>query len=259
MEDKEKNIIYSLYHFARFRLAIYSINYFENNENLGIRIRIKNENNEGFASTCNDIFVPFKPFKLNKDEYKVFEKVIKKINSVIPSIIPGYQIKITESYPKDVQSAMNGVDFVLMSYRNGISVPLAYESNGIKKIISLISGMIEAYSNEGHLLVVDELDSGIFEYLLGEIAYAFDNFSSGQLIFTCHNMRVLEKISYKNAFFTTLDPSNAFIRLTNVKESNNLRDLYYKYIANGLKGETKFYDMVDTSKLINALNMEADL
>ncbi|MCQ2772962.1 MAG: ATP-binding protein [Bacilli bacterium] len=258
VSEEEKTIIYSLHHFAKFRLAIYSINYFENNENLGIRIRVKNENNAGYISACSDIFVPFKPFKLNKDDYVVFEKVIRKINAVIPSIIPGYQITITESYPKNIQSATNGVDFVLMSDRNGIAVPLAYESNGIKKIISLISGMIEAYSNEGHLLVVDELDSGIFEYLLGEIAYAFDNFSRGQLIFTCHNMRVLEKISHKNAFFTTLDPFNAFVKITNVKESNNLRDLYYKYIANGLKGEMKCYDMVDTSKLINSLNMEVD-
>lgn len=258
LPNEEKSIISSLNHFALYRLAIYSINYFENNESLGIRIRIKNEGSTGLNATCGDLFVPFKPFRLNKKDYASFREVISRINKVIPSIIPGYQIKVNESYSTGIQTAIDGVDFVLMSDRNGVVVPLAYESNGIKKIISLISGMIEAYSNEGHLLVVDELDSGIFEYLLGEIAYAFDNFSRGQLIFTCHNMRVLEKISYKNSFFTTLNPNKAFIKLTNVKESNNLRDLYYKYIANGYKDDIQLYDMVDTSSLINALNMEVE-
>lgn len=254
---EEKMVIESLHHFAVFRLAIYSINYFENNERLGIRIRIKNEGKTGSDATCGDLFVPFKPFKLSKKDYASFLEVIGRINKVIPSIIPGYQVRVNELYSADIQAVIDGVDFVLMSDRNGVIVPLAYESNGIKKIISLISGMIEAYSNEGHLLVVDELDSGIFEYLLGEIAYAFDNFSKGQLIFTCHNMRVLEKVSYRNSFFTTLNPNRVFTKLTNVKESNNLRDLYYKYIANGYKDGIKLYDMVDTASLIYALDTEA--
>ena len=44
-----------------------------------------------------------------------------------------------------------------------------YESEGIKRIISLLNYLIALYNYPQICLVVDELDSGIFEYLLGEI------------------------------------------------------------------------------------------
>ena len=142
------------------------------------------------------------------------------------------------------------ISFLLVGNRRGNEIPLQYESNGIKKIISILSGLIEAYTNEGCLIAVDEIDSGVFEYLLGEIVYAFDNFANGQLIFTSHNMRILEKLNYKNIFFTTTDSNNVFAQLTYVKTNNNLRDLYYRYLINGDQEGHKFFDFVKTEDLI---------
>ena len=122
--------------------------------------------------------------------------------------------------PKDI-AVVNEVDsdyvsFVIAGKKNGHVIPLIHESNGIKKIISILSGLIEAYSNEGCLIAIDEIDSGVFEYLLGELIYAFDNFSNGQLMFTSHNLRILEKINYKSIFFTATNPKEVFIQLSKI-------------------------------------------
>lgn len=250
------DIISALASFGRNNLAIYSINYFNENSNVGIRFRVREQN----ENMVGDIFVPFTPYALDTRYFKVFEQIISKVNRVMPSIIPGYVIKIQKTNNAEIQKLTNSVEFYMTSQRfNNKPIALIYESNGIKKIISVLSGLIDAYSNEGCLMAIDEIDSGIFEYLLGEIVYAFDNFGKGQLIFTSHNMRILEKVNYKNIFFTTVDHSKAFIQFTNVRESNNLRDMYYKYIANGYEKEPKLYDMVETEQLISALYVNEEV
>lgn len=41
---------------------------------------------------------------------------------------------------------------------------------------------------------IDELDAGIFEYMLGELLDIFGKSAKGQLIFTSHNLRALEML-----------------------------------------------------------------
>ena len=250
-------IVGALFNFAKNNLAIYAINYFNKNENVGIRFRVKDQIRG--ADTVGDIFVPFTPSALESVAFSVFEKIIAKINKVMPAIIPGYAISITKTNNPQFQKLTNMVEFFLTSKRgDGKPIALLYESNGIKKIISILSGLIDAYSHEGTLMAIDEIDSGIFEYLLGEIVYSFENFGKGQLMFTSHNMRVLEKVNYKNIFFTTTDHKKAFTQLTNIRNSNNLRDMYYRLIANGCEGDTKLYDMVKTEELIGSLFVDGE-
>ena len=52
----------------------------------------------------------------------------------------------------------------------------------LKKIISILSALIAMYNNEQILLAVDELDAGVFEYLLGEILDVIKDNCKGQLI-----------------------------------------------------------------------------
>lgn len=260
---KEKNafgiyakIITALRVFGISRLAIYDINYFNEVKDVGIRFRYKEESFEKNTSkiylNCGDVFVPFIPSQLEIGKFKTFEKMINNINKVLPSIIPNFivQIKMTDEDRLLNQYSNGNISFILVGKRKDKEIPLQFESNGIKKIISILSGLIEAYTNEGCLIAVDEIDSGVFEYLLGEIVYAFDNFANGQLIFTSHNMRILEKLSHKNIFFTTTDSNNVFVQLTNVKTNNNLRDLYYRYLANGDNEGHHFFDFVKTEDLI---------
>ena len=55
-----------------------------------------------------------------------------------------------------------GKVFELLSVRENVKIPLKYESDGIKKIISILSALIAMYNNENICIVIDEMDSGIF-------------------------------------------------------------------------------------------------
>lgn len=83
--------------------------------------------------------------------------------------------------------------------------------------------------------MIDEFDSGIFEYLLGELVEIIDESAKGQFVFTSHNLRVLEKLSYKSIVLTTINPINRYVRFTGIKTNNNIRDFYYTSILLGCK------------------------
>ena len=93
------------------------------------------------------------------------------------------------------------------------------------------------YNDAFVTVAIDELDSGIFEYLLGELLRIISEKGKGQLIFTSHNLRPLETIDKGFVAFTTTNPENRYIRMTNVKENNNLRDFYYRDIVLGEQSE----------------------
>ena len=67
-----------------------------------------------------------------------------------------------------------------------------YESDGIRKIVSVLSLIIDAYNEQSCTIAIDELDAGVFEYLLGEVLQTFQESGKGQFIFTSHNLRPLE-------------------------------------------------------------------
>ena len=62
----------------------------------------------------------------------------------------------------------------------------------------------------------------------------FSNDASGQLVFTSHNLRILEMLpTRKNFVFSTTNRENRYITLKGVKMTNNLRDLYLRSIQIG--------------------------
>ena len=168
------------------------------------------------------------------------ENIISQINIVISSIIPGLEISFKENKFKG-KNGNNMFEIRLFSKRGDMEIPLKYESDGIKKIICILSALIAMYNNERILVAIDELDAGIFEYLLGEILSILGNEAKGQLIFTSHNLRALETLNKDLVVFTTTNPQNRYISLTNVKPTNNLRDVYYKGIVLGGQKE-ELYD-----------------
>ena len=92
--------------------------------------------------------------------------------------------------------------------------------------------------------MVDELDSGIFEYLLGELLGVLHKEMKGQLIFTSHNLRILEKLDAKNIYCSTTNPDNRFIRLVGIEKNHNKRDFYIRSITIGGQKE-ELYDEKD--------------
>lgn len=246
-------LVISISFFASTRMSIYEISYFNEIEsNLGIRFRSKEEHLDENKVELGDIFVPFQGFAMDISGFNKFKKLMDRINVVMGTIIPNYKIDIEEKSTSKMGDKIVRVEFALYSNRNGVKIPLSWESNGIKKIISILSGFMEAFNNEGHLMIIDEFDSGVFEYLLGEFLYTFQNFGKGQFIFTSHNLRPLEKLDYSSIFFTTTDRNMRFARITNIHNTNNLRDVYYKRIALQ-DSKPKFYDFVRTEDIISSL------
>ena len=92
--------------------------------------------------------------------------------------------------------------------------------------------------------MVDELDAGIFEYLLGEIIGVLAEDAKGQLIFTSHNLRVMEKLDKKNIVCSTVNPNNRYISLRGIEKTHNRRDFYIRTIVLGGQKE-KLYDDTD--------------
>ena len=104
------------------------------------------------------------------------------------------------------------------------------------------------YNHASMCLIIDELDAGIYEYLLGELLSVMEKGAKGQLIFTSHNLRALEMLHKKSIVFSTTNPLNRYIRLQNVKSNNNLRDLYLRSITLGGQRED-VYAETDTVEI----------
>lgn len=162
---------------------------------------------------------------------------IAMMNLVLTQIVPGLTIGMETLGKEKLQDNQDGERFELVSYKSNTYIPLKYESEGIRKIISVLGLLISVYNRKSITVAIDELDSGIFEYLLGEILRIISEKGEGQLIFTSHNLRPLETLDKGCIAFTTTNPSNRYTRMVNVKTSNNLRDFYYRDIMLGEQNE----------------------
>lgn len=160
--------------------------------------------------------------------YKDVKKTVEEINIALKTIIPDMSLKLFEQKKELVGKNEVNIVAELVSVRGKDEIPLRNESDGIKRIVSILGALIGAYNQRNVCLVIDEIDSGIFEYLLGELLEIFSLDMNGQIIFTSHNLRILEKIKKESVVFTTTNPDNRYVRLKYVKPNNNLRDLYLR-------------------------------
>ena len=241
------NIIVSLRHFAVVNLFVIDNTHqgmINMNDFIPFAFRFENDENI-ISGNCVALFN-----KSNIDE-KLLSLLIKikdQINIVLKTIIPGLSIDI-EEYGKELEQTGELKTVIeLVSVRENKRIPLKYESEGIKKIISILSALISMYNNRSICLAIDELDAGIFEYLLGEILSIIEEIPKGQFIFTLHNLRPLEKLSKDSIVFTTNNPENRYIRIGNVKSNNNLRDFYLRGISLGGQKE-ELYEATNTFEI----------
>ncbi|MBK5200658.1 MAG: ATP-binding protein [Spirochaetaceae bacterium] len=190
------------------------------------------------------------PTLLEEDCYFSMKKIIEQINIVLKNIIPNLQINVKsqENNKEIMVNGKSGIRFELLSEKNGVFLPLKCESAGILKLISILSSLIKVSNNSNACIVIDELDSGIFEYLLGDIIKAIDETGKGQFIFTSHNLRVLEVLNFKKIWVTTNNPDNRFIQLKGVRTLSNARDIYLRSLLLGGQKES-LYDETDSYEL----------
>ena len=191
------------------------------------------------------------PALLPEKAFQVLCEVIEQSNQVLSTIIPGLTIKIHVITEQLLDNGEKGIRFEFLSKRGERELPLRTESEGILKIISVLSVLIAVYNNPTACVVIDELDSGVFEYLLGELLTVIDEGGKGQLIFTSHNLRVLEVLAIKNLWFTTTNENDRYIQLKGIKEVNNARDVYLRAIQLGGQDE-EVYKETKTFKIKRA-------
>ena len=175
------------------------------------------------------------------DQLEQVKKILTQINVVLNTLIPKLKIEIKNYGKETLENSREAFKVELLTVRDNRKIPLRYESDGIKKIISILSVLIGMYNNENILVAIDELDAGIFEYSLGEILEILSKSAKGQLIFTSHNLRALEKLHKDLVVFTTTNENNRYISLNNSKITTNLRDFYYRGIMLGGQRE-ELYD-----------------
>lgn len=197
---------------------------------------------KGNAAMGNLMLSLDKASLVSQDVFDIVKDIIPNMNIVLEQLVPGLKIgakKIGSELLKDGES---GVWIQLVSCKNSVDIPLSNESDGIKKIISVLNLLIRVYNESSITVAVDELDAGIFEYLLGELLRIVSEKGQGQLIFTSHNLRPLETLDRGFIAFTTTNPEKRYIRLSGVKANHNLRDFYYRDIVLGEQNEPVYED-----------------
>lgn len=189
---------------------------------------------------------------ISQSSMEILENIIANMNIVLTKIVPNLTVSIKNIGAQVMENNEIGVRIQLMSCKNGKEIALKYESEGIKKIISILQLLINVYNQRSITVAVDELDAGIFEYLLGELLRIISEKGKGQLIFTSHNLRPLETLDRGFISFTTTNSKQRYMRLKNVKDNNNLRDFYYRDIMLGEQTE-ELYDMTNNSEIALAM------
>ena len=165
---------------------------------------------------------------------KDLQQMIRTFDIILPAMIPGLTLQLDELEKTVLDDGSIGIRVALYSIRDGRRIPFRRESEGVQRIISMLTYLIHAYNDPDACIAIDELDTGIFEYLLGELIKEFTH-AEGQLIFTAHNLRVFETVpkASKTITLTTIDPENRFTPLQHVAKTENGRRQYLGEVENG--------------------------
>lgn len=164
---------------------------------------------------------------LSKSALDVYKRKIESMNRVLPYLVPDLTMGVKVLGKDMMRDSSVGYRVELVSNK----IPFQYESDGVKRIVSILQPLIEIFNNTSVVVAIDDLDCSIHEYLFGEIVKLMCEQAKGQLIFTAHNLRPLEIINKKFLVFTTTDPDNRYVRYKNIAAHNNLRNVYIRDIA----------------------------
>lgn len=197
------------------------------------------------------------PETMAPEIYERFKKTVNAINVILPALVTDLKIEIEPEAVQDENDSILFYKVNLFSVRNGCRIPLRDESAGLIRIIGILALIIRAFNEEYVTVAIDELDAGIYEYLLGEILGGLETYGKGQFIFTSHNLRPLEVLRKENILFTTTNSQNRYIRLKGVGHTNNLRSLYLREILSNSQDE-QIYDAAKKQQLLAAFMRAGD-
>ncbi|OZG61305.1 AAA domain-containing protein [Bifidobacterium lemurum] len=180
------------------------------------------------------------PATLNEKQLNDLRNTVEKMTPVLSALVPGLSLGVVQLGGMLGDDGTPAERVEITCTRGGTTVPLRCESEGIKKLVSILTLLIDVYSKPGACVAIDELDSGVFEFLLGEILQVLQNHGRGQLIFTAHNLRPLETLNKGSLVFTTTNPERRYIKFRGSREKSNLRSQYLRAINLGGQAETVY-------------------
>ena len=200
---------------------------------------------------------------LDDEGLQTLRAAITGLNVVLQQVIPGLTLKAVRQVDDDIndrnkQTHVPGTKVTVYSVRDGVRIPLAEESAGIIRLISSIGLISYAFVNHDVTVAIDEIDAGVYEYLRGELLLIFEEYGSGQLIFTCHNLRPMEVLNKKYIYFTTTNPENRYLKPKSIRNENNLRDVYLREIIQGGQDED-LYSAAKHGKIASALQKAGEI
>lgn len=235
------DIIKALFDFARMKFQVVKVNQLGiNYSNTFIPVNVHIESESEVMQGCIPLFINGRG-DFPEEIFNKLENIVAAINTALKAIIPNLSIELVKTNEEKNKEGINVVQVEVYSNREGKRFLTKYESEGIKRIISLLNYLIFLYNNPSVCLAVDELDAGIFEYLLGELIGVLAEEAKGQLIFTSHNLRIMEKLDKKNIICSTINPENRYIALKGIEKTHNRRDFYIRTLVLGGQKE-KLYD-----------------
>lgn len=241
-------IIRSLHHYASLNLFVIP-NAHSGSITLNLMIPFAFRISMGHTIAKGDLPIRLDaPTLIPAEHYTMIHQILDEMNLVLGTLVPGLSIDLFEFGEQLLEDGAMGHRIQLVSKRGDTTIPLQYESEGIIKMVSILNVLMCVFNDPATCLVIDELDSGIYEYLLGELLSVFEKGATGQLIFTSHNLRALELLNKTSILFSTTNPDNRYIRLRNVKTNHNLRDLYLRSITLGGQKED-VYEETDTVEI----------
>lgn len=191
----------------------------------------------------------FSESRISTAFYPQLVQVASQISDILSVLVPGLRLQIEQLDEVTDKDGYKWISYEAMANRNGVAYSLVCESEGIKRLISVISVLIAFVTHCQTVLIIDEFDAGIFEFLFGEMIEALHETGRGQLIFTAHNLRGLEVLPYKQVFFSTLNPSNVYERQNSVMQNNNKRTTYFRNLVLGKEKGEVLGDLPSVAKL----------
>ena len=96
-----------------------------------------------------------------KSDLSDFNKIINQLSYLTSTIIPNMKIVFITNNDYINKNNEEVITGELYSIKNNVAIKLAYESEGIKKIVSILSALIAVYNNESYFVAIDELDSSL--------------------------------------------------------------------------------------------------
>lgn len=159
----------------------------------------------------------------------LFKDVIDQINPFFSIVIPGARLLLEKLGERSSDDDVKQEELKLYVERGNQKNPIEKESVGTIKIISILSSLIAVIQSSNTIVAIDELDAHIFEYLLSIILKHVQVNIKGQLIFTAHNLTLLENLQQQNIIISTVANDDViYTYLKKVSDTTNLRNTYIR-------------------------------